>query len=205
MKLLYGTGNQAKLDVMRRQIASLPVELVGLDSMHGEIPQVTEDGNSLTENARKKALAYYEAFKIPCFSCDSGLYFDNVPEALQPGLHVRTVNGVYLTDDEMLSYYTGLARKYGMLRARYRHAFCLVLDEEHIYSVMDDSTSSELFLMTDTPHSAVRRPGFPLDSISIDISTKMYYYDLNREKLDRLAVKEGALAFLETYLPADKA
>ena len=31
-----------------------------------------------TNNAKIKAEAYYKAFSMPVFSCDSGLYFDEV-------------------------------------------------------------------------------------------------------------------------------
>lgn len=53
--------------------------------------QIVLNGNTPLENARMKALAYYETFRIPVFSCDSGLYFDNVPDEVQPGIHVRNV------------------------------------------------------------------------------------------------------------------
>ena len=36
MKLLYGTGNPAKLDVMRRRLADLGIELIGLKDL-GEV------------------------------------------------------------------------------------------------------------------------------------------------------------------------
>ena len=94
MKLLYGTGNPAKLDVMRRRLADLGIELIGLKDL-GEVrlPEIIEDGKTPLENARKKAEAYFEALHMPVFSCDSGLYFDDVAEEDQPGVHVRTVNG----------------------------------------------------------------------------------------------------------------
>lgn len=40
-----------------------------------------------------KSTAYYEAFRMPVFSCNSGLYFENVPDEVQPGVHVRNVDG----------------------------------------------------------------------------------------------------------------
>lgn len=75
MKLLYGTGNPAKLDVMRRRLADLGIELIGLKDL-GEVrlPEIIEDGKTPLENARKKAEAYFEALHMPVFSCDSGLY-----------------------------------------------------------------------------------------------------------------------------------
>lgn len=111
MKLLYGTGNLAKLSAMRNRLEQLDIELIGLNDLRVEgknVPEVKEDGNTPLENARLKAMVYYEAFQIPVFSCDSGLYFDNVPDEVQPGVHVRNVNGKCLSDDEMIDYYSGL-------------------------------------------------------------------------------------------------
>ena len=203
MKLLYGTGNQAKLSAMRSRLKQLDIELIGLDDLRAEgktIPQVVEDGKSPLENARLKAIAYYEAFNIPVFSCDSGLYFDSVPEAIQPGVHVRNVNGKCLTDDEMIDYYSGLVKIYGNLVARYRNAICFVQDDTHIYEAMEPSMESEKFILTDKPHSIVRKKGFPLDSISLDIKTNKYYYDLPVDRLEQVAVEDGFLDFFKRIL-----
>ncbi|EFF67505.1 hypothetical protein BUTYVIB_02372 [Eshraghiella crossota DSM 2876] len=188
---------------MRSRLKQLDIELIGLDDLRAEgktIPQVVEDGKSPLENARLKAIAYYEAFHIPVFSCDSGLYFDNVPEAIQPGVHVRNVNGKCLTDDEMIDYYSGLVKIYGNLVARYRNAICFVQDDTHIYEAMEPSMESEKFILTDKPHSIVRKKGFPLDSISLDIKTNKYYYDLPVDRLEQVAVEDGFLDFFKRVL-----
>lgn len=197
MKLLYGTGNPAKLEVMGRKLSALGIELLGLGDMDREAPAVKEEGCTPLENARQKALAYYDAFGIPVFSCDSGLYFEGVPEDVQPGVHVRTVGGKYLTDEEMRAYYGGLARKYGDLKARYRNAICLVLDKGRMYEAMDETLESEPFLITSVPHSDIRHKGFPLDSLSVDISTGMYYYDLGEYRIDKVAAEDGFLRFFQ--------
>ena len=65
MKLLFGTGNQAKLSVMRSRLEKLGIELIGLNDLRAEgktIPEILENGDTPLENARLKALAYYEAF-----------------------------------------------------------------------------------------------------------------------------------------------
>lgn len=203
MKLLYGTGNLAKLSAMRNRLEQLDIELIGLNDLRVEgknVPEVKEDGNTPLENARLKAMAYYEAFQIPVFSCDSGLYFDNVPNEVQPGVHVRNVNGKCLSDDEMIDYYSGLVKAYGNLVARYRNAICFVMDNTHIYEAMEPSMESEKFILTDKPHSAVRKEGFPLDSISLDIKTNKYYYDLPEDKLEQVAVEDGFLEFFKNIL-----
>lgn len=196
MKLLYGTKNPAKISVMKKQLKQIGIEITGLDSLDITIPDIVEDGNTPLENARKKAYSYYNVIKIPVFSCDSGLYFDNVPDNLQPGVHVRTVNGRYLTDAGMISYYSGLAHKYGNLKARYKNAICLILDNNHIYEAMEPSMESSQFIITEKPHKTLKK-GFPLDSLSIDIKTGQYYYDLPEEELEKMAVEDGFLSFFK--------
>ena len=200
MKLLFGTGNKAKLNVMKIRLEPLGIDLIGLEDVKKKgytVPSVSETGNTPLENARQKAMAYYQAFKMPVFSCDSGLYFDEVPDEIQPGVHVRNVNGRCLSDDEMIAYYTGLAKQYGNLTAYYKNAIFLVLDETQIFETMDPSIASVPFILTDTPHSAIRKAGFPLDCISLDLKTGKYYYDMPKEELEQLAVEDGVLAFFE--------
>lgn len=206
MQILFGTGNQAKLSAMKSRLEKIGIELIGLNELSAEgksIPEVLEDGNTPLENAKLKALAYYEAFRIPVFSCDSGLYFDHVPDEDQPGVHVRNVNGKCLSDQEMMEYYAGLVRKYGNLVAQYRNAICFVMDEKHIYEAMEPSMYSEKFILTDKPHSKIREKGFPLDSMSIDMKTNRYYYDLAEDELAQFDVEDGFLQFFQKVLNLD--
>lgn len=206
MQILFGTGNQAKLSAMKNRLEKIGIELIGLNELRAEgksIPEVLEDGNTPLENAKLKALAYYEAFRIPVFSCDSGLYFDHVSDEDQPGVHVRNVNGKCLSDQEMMEYYAGLVRKYGNLVAQYRNAICFVMDEKHIYEAMEPSMYSEKFILTDKPHSKIREKGFPLDSMSIDMKTNRYYYDLAEDELAQFDVEDGFLQFFQKVLNLD--
>ena len=198
MRLVYGTNNPAKLSAMRSRLAGLNIELIGLEETDKEIPVVEEKGKNPIENAKQKAFAYYKALKEPVFSCDTGLYFDNTPEKVQPGVHVRNINGKCLNDDEMITYYSGLAKEYGNLVAQYRNAICLILDENHIYSAMEESMASEPFIITSKPHPQ-RQAGFPIDSISIDIKTGKYYFDLDNKEVDT-NVENGFFKFIKKYI-----
>ena len=198
MRLVYGTNNPAKLSAMRSRLAGLNIELIGLEETDKEIPVVEEKGKNPIENAKQKAFAYYKALKEPVFSCDTGLYFDNTPEKVQPGVHVRNINGKCLNDDEMITYYSGLAKEYGNLVAQYRNAICLILDENHIYSAMEESMASEPFIITSKPHPQ-RQAGFPIDSISIDIKTGKYYFDLDNKEVDT-NVENGLFKFIKKYI-----
>ena len=132
MKILYGTTNQGKLQAMKKAVASLDVELVCLHDMEEELPTIIENGMTPLENAELKARAYFEAFHMPVFSCDSGLYFDELEEEEQPGIHVRRVGGRELTDEEMIGHYGSLAERHGgKITGRYRNAIYFILDENY--------------------------------------------------------------------------
>ena len=132
--LLFGTGNASKLDTMRKSLDGLGIEVLGLRDMDKHAPEVVESGKSPLENAQIKALAYYRFYGIPVFSLDSGLFFEDVPDELQPGVHVRNVEGKHLSDDEMIEYYSSLARRFGgRLTARYKNALCLVMSDDEVY------------------------------------------------------------------------
>ena len=194
MKILYGTTNQGKLQAMKKSVEGLDIELISLRDVEGELPKINENGRTPLENAEIKARAYFEAFRMPVFSCDSGLYFDELTEEEQPGIHVRRVNGKELTDEEMTEYYASLAAKHGgRITGRYRNAIYFILDENHHYSSMDMSIATEPFILGTKPHEK-RVPGFPLDCLSIDIATGKYYYDLE-EKDVSTSVDDGVRKF----------
>ena len=89
LSIIYGTQNQAKIEYMKQLVSNLQVEIKGLSEIVGHI---AESGNSPLENARIKALAYFKTLKQPVFSCDSGLYFKNLPENQQPGTYIRRID-----------------------------------------------------------------------------------------------------------------
>lgn len=206
MQLIYGTGNQAKISSMKRNLQGLPIEIMGLkeaaEKMGVELLEIAEEGTTPMENAGLKAEGYYKLFGQPVFSCDSGLYLWNhktgemLPEKEQPGIHIRGRGEVRLTDDELIEHFTSLVRKYGPIRARYKNAICLILDQDTRREAETEDLWGEPFLFTDTPH-ARRVPGFPLDSISIEIKSGRYFYDMEDEKQDVVAADTGFRKFFE--------
>lgn len=200
MKLLYGTTNQAKLESMKRITESLDIEIIGLNDLKQPLPVVNETGKDPLENAKIKARAYYEAFSMPVFSCDSGLYFDDLEESLQPGTHIRRVNGKELTDEEMIEHYSNLAKKHNnKLIGRYRNAICFIVDDKACFSSMDDSLATEPFMLVSKPHEKLVT-GYPLDSLSVDIDSGKYYHDLGEYSVDKSAIEQGFKAFFSKAL-----
>lgn len=209
MEIIYGTGNEAKLSHMRRALPGLPFQITGLldaAAMRGiELPEVEENGNTPLENARQKAEAYFALFHSPVFSCDSGLYlYDHLtgellPKEVQPGIKVRGRGAKRLSDEELLTHYTGLVKKHGRIRARYQNAICLIWNEEIRQESMEENLWGEPFLLTDVPHTK-KVPGFPLDGISIDIKTGSYFYDLEGNSQDQIVSNNGFEGFFCRFL-----
>ena len=182
-KLLYGTSNSAKIQLMREMLEGLDIEIIGLnDTEILAIKPIDETGNDPLENAKIKAIAYYRELKTPVFSCDSGLYIEGLENNLQPGVHVRRVKGRELSDDEMIDYYTNLVADLGgIVKAKYKNSICLIMDDENIFEYDGDDISYEEFIIASKPHSK-RIEGFPLDSISIEIKTGQYYMDVYEKR-----------------------
>ena len=202
MKILYGTTNQGKLLAMKKSVEGLGIELISLRDVEGELPNIIENGKTPLENAEIKARAYFEAFHMPVFSCDSGLYFEELTDEEQPGIHVRRVGGKELTDEEMIAHYGSLAERYGgKITGRYRNAIYFVLDENHHFSSMDMSIATEPFILVAEPHTK-RVEGFPLDSLSVDIVSGKYYYDLAVKDVST-SVDDGVRRFFTSILKKD--
>jgi 8-oxo-dGTP diphosphatase len=178
---------------MREMLQGLNIDIIGLNDVGIDI-DVDESGTSPLENARAKAMAYYKITGIPTFSCDSGLFIEGLEEEKQPGVHVRRINDKYLNDEEFIEYYTGLILNIGHdIKAKFKNAICLILNENHIFEYNGDDIADH-FLMTSKPHNT-RKPGFPMDSISLDIETGKYFMDTRERGKNEKEITEGFRKF----------
>ncbi len=84
MKLLVATGNRGKLREIRRLLDGADIEIVGLDQLD-QPPEVIEDGDTFTANARKKALEMAAFSGYLTLADDSGLVVDALNGA--PGVY----------------------------------------------------------------------------------------------------------------------
>ena len=86
------------------------------------------------------------------------------------GLHIRTPGGAAhrLDDEEMIAYYAGLAHSLGgRVRACYVSGFAVKTPQAvYLYEESIGELAEQAFWLTDTP-CAERRPGWPLDSLSL--------------------------------------
>lgn len=199
MEIIYCTKNKAKLEDMKKVLTGLDLKLISLSDTEITLPDVDESGNDPLKNAEIKALAYYEVLKKPVFSCDSGLFIDGLDEKMQPGVHVRRINGVYMSDNEMIDYYSKLAGTFSRrCIARYKNAVYLIINKENIFSYSGDDISGEKFILSPVRHK-ISTEGYPLDSISIHMNSGKYYVEMEDEK-DSFGHEEGFRNFFEMVL-----
>lgn len=127
-ELVIGTGNQAKVDMLRSALAPLGMHVFGTKELDIDL-QIDEDGATAQENARKKSLAYAGVLDKPVLSMDIALYIDGLPEEQQPGIHTRRIPGQVgdANDEEMLVYYANLFdRLGGEVGGHWDMALCLI-------------------------------------------------------------------------------
>ncbi len=186
MKVLFATGNQAKVKRYKESLEKNGIELITIKDI-GINLNIDENGKDAIENAYIKAKAYYDATGIPTIGMDNNLFIDGIDESLQPGTHVRRVGGRQLSDEEMIIYYTRLVKEHGgKLQAKWVYGMVVITDKS-----CDELTwSKDKFYFVSTPCSK-RNPGYPLDSISIIPKFNKYLVELSDEERNLYKSKEN--------------
>lgn len=175
-KLIYGTRNPSKITQVQDALKHMDIAVVGLGDVN---IVVDEDGKTPEENARKKAVEYSKAIGKSVLSMDAALYFTGLKPEDQPGLFVRRIpDNSDANDTEILNYYKKLIASYGgMLEGYWEFSFALG----------NPDGSSEAFV-TRTYRTFVSEadsnilPGYPLESLQIDPSTKKFITELSAEE-----------------------
>lgn len=182
MNFLFETTNKAKIRRYGEKLKESGINLVTLNDLNLEL-DVDESGNNPTENAIIKAQAYNKATHMPTIAIDDGLFLDNVPDEVQPGTHVRRVNGKRLNDEEMIQHYISLVNKYGTngeLTGYFRKAVAIV-EDENTYTF--EHKSDRKFT---NKQSTKIDPGYPLTSIQFIDSLGKFKSELTPEEEQQL-------------------
>jgi len=193
-RILLGTKNPAKVNIVRAALGILPIMVLTLGDLNINLP-VEEDGQTIEENAQFKARAYFAASQVPTLAIDGGLYVEKFPLDKQPEMLVRRIYGEdrEATDEEVLDYYRReLEAVGGESSAIWRGAMALMLAPERMVS--------ETFFYEATLTSRRKGTGFhgaPLDALMIDPATGKYYSEMSwQERPDTCWIGE----FVKRYL-----
>lgn len=181
-EILFGTTNDAKIRQLQGALAPIGVNVCGVKDKTS-LPHIEEDGKTIQENARKKAIAYAKALGVPVLSMDNALYFDGLSPEEQPGLNVRRINATTTrpSDSELLDYYSALVRRFGeKITGRWEFAVCVATPE----GKFEETTIISPRIFTRVP-SAKIIPGYPLESIQIDPDTGKYISEMSQDEQDQ--------------------
>lgn len=178
MNVLIGTTNPAKVNRFSAFLEGYDVHILTPKDL-GITSEPEESGKDPAENAGIKA-AFYGQYCNFAIANDSGLFFLDLPmdDPRQPGLHVRTPQGIRLNDDEMIAYYSTLAHDLGgRVTAGWLDAIAVYAKGTiHIFKNSEKTLQDKSFYLLDTP-SPRRTPGWPLDSLSVHRDTRTYFVD----------------------------
>lgn len=198
-KVVFATGNLTKAKRFSKGLLKSNIEVLSLKDLGIEI-EVEENENSAIKNALLKARECYRKTNMPSIGMDDTLYLENTPLEKQPGLFVRRINGKTLNDDEMITHYTNLVKKYGVdgkLNCKWVYGLAVINEngEESTYSWNKDN-----FYMVDTVSKKIN-PGYPLNSISKYKKIDKYFTDITEEELDLIKVNEDdVVEFIKQHI-----
>lgn len=96
-RVVVATGNRHKVDEIRAALAFTGWEFVAAADLGGW-PEPDETGQTFEENARIKALAAHEIYRLPALADDSGLEVDALDG--EPGVYSSRYAGACATDAE---------------------------------------------------------------------------------------------------------
>lgn len=191
-KVLFATENESKANRFRNALLKNAIEIITINDIEKKM-DVEENGKNAIENALIKARAYANSQDLPVFAMDDNLYIEGIPENKQPGMYVRRVNGKRLTDDEMIEYYSDLAHEYGddgKLISRWVYGIAVIKNGvEATYT-----WSKEDFYIVDKPSNKIK-PGYPLNTISINKKLNKYFTDITED--DKKEINEDESDVIE--------
>jgi len=95
-RLVFASRNRGKLVELRELLADVEVEVLAIDELDDEIPEVVEDGDTFAANASKKALEVSRASGLPALADDSGLEVDALDG--HPGVYSARFAGETASD-----------------------------------------------------------------------------------------------------------
>jgi XTP/dITP diphosphohydrolase len=155
-RLVFASRNRGKLVELRELVRGLALDVVSVDEVAADMPDVVEDGATFEANAIKKARAVALHTGLPALADDSGLEIDALDGA--PGVFSARFGGEHGDDeqnnDKVLALLAGVPAE----RRTARFQSVLALSESIEFRNVPDGVQSTLIPLP--------RPGYLQDSWS---------------------------------------
>jgi inosine/xanthosine triphosphate pyrophosphatase family protein len=195
-EITIGTTNRAKTDQLIYALENSPILLRRLPEQFTSI-SVVEDAPTIEGNARKKALFYAQLTGETVVSMDNSLHIDGIADDEQPGVRVRRLGQTEqsASDEELLTHYHSLVRRIGHPTTAHWHiALCLA----HNQNVLRETVIESHRLITEQI-SPARIPGYPHESMQIDLSTGKFIAAMTIEEQKNFWKRELRTPLLEFF------
>ena len=192
-KLVLATRNPGKVREIRALLGEFPCEIIDLGSFP-ELPEVIEDGQTLEQNARKKAWTIFQATKLPALADDSGLEVQAL--GMRPGVFSARYAGEHVSyEDNNRKLLDELKGVPGRLRtARFRCVAAFVA--EGVEHVTEGVCEGSLALELRGVH------GFGYDPLFIPNGFQESFAELSPEVKNRISHRSEAFQAMRRFLLA---
>ena len=178
IEVFFATKNKDKIIKMQNRLKQLNIKVITPYDINVNI-EIDENGSNVIENATLKAKAYFNKVRIPTIATDSSLYVEKFD--VQPGLFIKRINGVTLSDDELEEYYINeLNRIGGTSKAFYITGLVLVQDDN--VSSIEIKEDEFIFTSNVCPHE---RNFDPLSRLEFDEKIGKYFCELDEFEMNQ--------------------
>jgi 8-oxo-dGTP pyrophosphatase MutT (NUDIX family)/inosine/xanthosine triphosphate pyrophosphatase family protein len=173
-KILVGTRNEAKFKMVKACLPKLSgIEIVSLNDIEAVDDSLLVEGADYEENARMKAEFYFKKTGIPTISTDNIFWLEKWKKNDGVMVHMRkeaNPKSDRATDEEVVTFLKKWVKSVGgSSRAHFRYAVAFA-DTHGVRSF----TSNQREYVLQEKQSKKFWPGYPTESLLIDVVTKEY-------------------------------
>lgn len=163
MKVLIATKNAGKIKKYSEMLKEIGADYCTLHDIDINV-EVEETGKTVEENSLIKAKAYYEATKMPLIVDDSGMELYGLSREKQPGVYVRRHDGIELTDEEIINFYSKEIEEIGGFTDGAFNIAITVIDDKG--KAHTKTTKHERYFVSKP--CTERTKGYPMNSLIYD-------------------------------------
>ena len=96
-RIIFASKNEGKVKEVRKILSDLKVQILSLSDVDYTI-EIEETGETFNENAKLKAAAIFNEYKLPVIADDSGLVVEQLND--EPGVYSARYAGLGATDQQ---------------------------------------------------------------------------------------------------------
>jgi XTP/dITP diphosphohydrolase len=187
-ELVFASANENKVAEVEYKIGGT-IKLRGLLSI-GCTEDIPETGQTLEENAIKKARYVWDKYGVDCFADDTGLEVEALGGA--PGVFSARYGGPQRNASDNMKLLLDNLRNKSNRSARFRTVICLI--ENGVEYLFEGVVSGTII------DEARGAEGFGYDPIFLPVNSTRTFAEMNMEEKNKLSHRGRAIAALSEFL-----